>query len=353
MTNMSTPPVILDSALPPLFARWISAILPSGIPEESRATCRSCAMLEPEEGVIPFHPQTKCCTYVPELVNFHVGHILSRKDMRWAQELIDMRLASRRAITPLGLYRLPTEDLIYEQVLRRETETFGRLPSARCPYYLSNGGLCGIWQARDAICSTWFCRYNRGPVGRRFWRALQGLLRAVERGLSLWALSQLGLPEEAIATLFAAEQQRRFLSVPLPPSCFGPFAGRERDLFKKTFELVEPLDWNAVRAHCGSEVSLLAQVVSHLHARLLNEELPKRIKPGPTALHPLRSGRLRAQPADASHDGIELPPEILAHLPRLASGELLEAMTELRQAGVQVDSALVLRLLDYEVLSPA
>src|SRR5438034_10877336 len=77
----------LPSILPPLYAAWMDQLLAGPIPPESEATCHDCAMCnQGTEASSPngpgyyFSPQTKCCTYLPELHNFLVGRILSDDD---------------------------------------------------------------------------------------------------------------------------------------------------------------------------------------------------------------------------------------------------------------------------------
>jgi len=74
----------MASALPPLYETWMARALPGPIPAETRAPCQQCAMCPPNAGAAAapsspdyFNPQTKCCTYLPQLPNFLVGRILA------------------------------------------------------------------------------------------------------------------------------------------------------------------------------------------------------------------------------------------------------------------------------------
>ena len=72
--------------LPRLQAAWLAQILGAPIPAESNATCEACAMVadRPEGGASleqGFNPETKCCTYLPELWNYLVGGVLDDQDV--------------------------------------------------------------------------------------------------------------------------------------------------------------------------------------------------------------------------------------------------------------------------------
>lgn len=78
-TSLAAP---LSSTLPPLYAAWMDQVLAGPIPEETQATCDNCAMCAkagdpPASSTLFFHPQVKCCTYLPRLPNFLVGRLLA------------------------------------------------------------------------------------------------------------------------------------------------------------------------------------------------------------------------------------------------------------------------------------
>jgi hypothetical protein len=77
---------LATSSLPPLYALWIEEALGGAMPRDCQATCSACAMCKPNAakaataGLTLFDAVTKCCTYVPTLVNFLVGLILNDDD---------------------------------------------------------------------------------------------------------------------------------------------------------------------------------------------------------------------------------------------------------------------------------
>src|SRR5262245_25747140 len=107
-----------------------------------------------------FDPEIKCCTYLPPLPNFLVGRIPAddREDMAHGCSSVDARLIAGVEVTPLG-FGVPAP---YTLLYGNARDAFGRARGLRCPHYVSEGGKCGIWRHREAICATWFCKRERG-----------------------------------------------------------------------------------------------------------------------------------------------------------------------------------------------
>jgi hypothetical protein len=201
-------PLIPTSPLPPLYAAWMDQLFAGPIPEETNATCADCAMCAPE-GHRPtgadyyFSPHVKCCGFVPELPNFLVGCILADNDPALAagRATVQARLRAGVAVTPLGLGQAPGYQVMYDY--ERERGAFGHNRSLLCPHFLDeDGGRCTIWRYREAVCTTYFCKHERGAVGERFWRALQRLLETIEGSLACWCVLQLDVGAAALRSLF-------------------------------------------------------------------------------------------------------------------------------------------------------
>lgn len=165
-----------------------------------------------------FDPQVKCCTYLPELPNFLVGRILADEDPALAvgRATVEKRLQAGVAVTPLGLDRTPFYDLLYQHA----DTAFGRSHTLRCPHYIEEGGLCGIWQHRNSVCATWFCKHVRGAMGFRFWKEeefYQQCAHLVNR-LTWQEVTTIGGPETHIVTRLTREvytrADARFIGLP-------------------------------------------------------------------------------------------------------------------------------------------
>src|SRR3954471_5464586 len=198
---------IAASPLPPLYAGWMDGLLGAPIPSETNATCRDCAMVVPPDEPVElgFNPGTKCCTFLPDLWNFLVGGVLldEHADAARGRGTVEARLEKGVAVTPLGLGR----DARYSLVYRASPESFGRSGDILCPHYIDEqGGLCGIWRHRESTCTTWFCKFVRGSVGRDFWSDVQQLLRAIEEALATWCLVELAVESQSLRRLFPAHR---------------------------------------------------------------------------------------------------------------------------------------------------
>ena len=289
-------PIVEDSTavLPPLYAAWMDELLGGPIPSETHATCDDCAMCAPGAGPSPqsgyyFDRQVKCCTYVPELPNYLVGRALSDGDASSAagRATLEARLDAGVGVTPLGLGRDPTFDSVYDHVT--QTIGFGRSRTIRCPHYLEDGGLCGIWRHRESTCATWFCKHVRGETGFQFWRAIQHLLATVERHLAHWCLVELDLDVGACRRLLGISPDER-TSESLDDAAlddertrrriWGNWAGRERLFYAACAERVATLRWPDVVGHCAAETQIVARLVRDAYALLTSENEPERPRVG-------------------------------------------------------------------------
>src|SRR5664279_5593931 len=186
-------------ALPTLHGSWLRAL--TGVPNppsEPGATCGDCVMcagVERSGTRVTFRADVKCCSYVPHLANFLTGRALSGP----GGESVRGRIARRAGVTPLGL------GLSHGDVRRLvgAQARFGRASVVRCPHFIQESQGCGIWEAWNAVCSTWFCRHERGAVGQSFWQAVRDLLMAAEERVADHCLRWGDLPREQMDAVLA------------------------------------------------------------------------------------------------------------------------------------------------------
>jgi hypothetical protein len=240
---------------------------------------------------------------------------------------------------------------------------FGRSRSMRCPHYVEDGGRCGVWRHRDSVCATWFCKHERGAVGRGFWHRTQQLLSSIERDLARWCVMELRLDAATLAEVFplptsatgspphlaAADMDGRRDSLRLAAT-WGAWAGREEELYRACAERVDGLALADVIGICGPEVRALAEIVRESWRKMVAPAAPRR----------LRVGQLRVIGQDAStcrvvtysaFDPLEMPRELFAALHHF-DGRSVEAARAAMSAagGPAVGEGLLRKMLDFGVV---
>jgi hypothetical protein len=360
-------PSSASEPLPPLFAAWVAELLKGPIPRESRATCDDCAMCahgEEQRGPQTdyFDPVIKCCSYVPVLHNFLVGRILSDDDpaVEAGRSTVEKRIKEGVAVTPLGLGHPPVFSLLYEN----SKTAFGRSRNLRCPHYIEDGGRCGVWRHRESTCATWFCKHVRGSVGYAFWhQSLHQLLMAVESDLARWSVLELGLGDDALRHLLAAESKSQSDSIPGEAidnrvdrdsyaRLWGNWLGREDEFFIECARLVNPLSWNEVLAITGPEVRAWARLTEDAYRRLTSDEIPPALKAGPMQLVQITRDMTRVSTYSV-FDPIDIPSVVMESLHYFDGRPTDEALTAIAgEKGIRLDPSLVRKMVDFAMLVP-
>lgn len=339
------------------------------MPEETDATCATCAMCPKDdvaEAVAPalqnyFNSRTKCCTYLPLLYNFLVGRILNDSDPAAAKgrATVEQRLEARIAVTPLGLDRLPTFNLLYNN----SAAAFGKSLALRCPHYLEEeGGICGIWKNRNSVCTTWFCKHVRGATGKSFWEAVNQLLNAVELGLARWCLLELEIGTEALKLLFPpplppdsvqsieAYELDNHLNLARYRAIWGNWAGREREFYRECASLVSALSWKRIVTLCGPELQIYVKLVQEAYQNLLSEEVPEVLELGKVQIN--RRGPQTSQVTSYSPiDPLELPnilTDVLHYFNASSTAEVVETIAE--QENIKLHDSIIRKLVDFKIL---
>lgn len=359
----------IATVLPPLYARWIDDLLASPIPHETRATCDDCAMCAPEgtnppDGTQYFSPRTKCCTYQPKLPNYLVGRALEDRDFAFSvgRATLEKRVQAGIEMTPLGLGVSRKFAVLYDN----GRSGFGHAESMRCPHYLEEaGGRCGVWKHRNAICSTWFCKFERGAVGMVFWDRTRNLLLAIERSLSIWCALEAGLELEALEAIFplagpavkhSSLTAHELDGAPDPEvarKLWGSWLGREREFYALCARRVETLMWADVERIGGAEVTALARLTSQAFQALRSDELPERLTIGDFKVIGASREAIRVSSYTGA-DPLDLDPDVLRVLPYFDGRPVGEALAAIEEdQGVRVERDLLRRLADFQVLVPA
>lgn len=306
-----------------------------------------------------FDPDVKCCSYYPVLANFLVGQGLAGADPA-ARASMEARLTADAATaTPMGLVQPPAYAALYDG-----GRAFGASKALRCPHYVVDTGGCAIWRHRNAVCATWFCKFERGEVGARFWNAVLRMVEALERALARHCLIELDIGADALAAL---TRHPAWMTGPPPlgaaeldgradrkaTELWGRWAGREREFYQRAGELVESLTWAEALGVAGAEVRGLAIAVQRQFAALKDEGLPERLTLAPVTVVASHPEWLRLE-TFSDFDRLDMPPVLFEALRFFQGGPNEESLAAIREeVGVSLDTDLVRKLADFGVLKGA
>ena len=332
-------------------------------PSEPKATCGDCVMcggVERSHSQIRFSPDVKCCSYVPHLANFLAGRSL----LGPGHASITARIERRAGVTPLGL-GLSQADI--RRIVGAQSH-FGRSAAVVCPHFLQDTQGCGIWQTRNAVCSTWFCKHERGAVSQAFWQAVRNLLMAVEERLAHRCLIIGGLPEHQISAVVSHRAAVRETiahanagaALPEPANddaasawyeqMWGDWAGREHEWFIGTAQAVASLSDDEFLAsmHDAEHLAHLAHLVRDRRDGLMTHRLPDRLvfKPGTGSEATPDVLRLVGY---SPFDPLVLPAHLLPALQRLGDRTPSQVRDEIDPHNALIDDDLLGRLLDFGV----
>lgn len=102
----------------------------------------------------------KCCTYRPFIANFLVGLVAETS-------AINESLMNEWDFLIAGL----TPNLTYRKHFAKKGKWgFGTDATLLCSFYNRSDGGCRIWQARPAVCRTFFCKSSHAEEGSLYWK---------------------------------------------------------------------------------------------------------------------------------------------------------------------------------------
>lgn len=242
--------VTLRKKVNPIYDRLFPEVFDRPEVVETRATCDTCAMCDHGQNspvaMEYFQPDAKCCTYHPNLPNYLVGAILAdtSEELAEGRRRIREKIASRIGVTPQFVAAPRKYNVLYQAA--RGQGFFGRTQTMMCPYFdKENGGLCTVWKYREAVCSTYFCKYTAGKPGWEFWDTMKSYLFHVERTLAQFAAEvvdrKVKEPNLERTTLTKEDLEDRGPNVDDYFSYWGGWVNREEEFYilcyKKVLEL--------------------------------------------------------------------------------------------------------------------
>ncbi|MCC6144871.1 MAG: hypothetical protein IT368_13780 [Candidatus Hydrogenedentes bacterium] len=346
--------------LPVLYQRWVEELLPAGIPREREATCLDCAMCSHhaprlDSGIGFYNKATKCCTYFPDIPNFLAGRAVAHDNPGAAalramiENDSDLRgKASMRAIQPNAKFAT-----VYAH---HHKEGFGRDPELLCPYAIEKdsdtGPLCGIWQQRNSVCSTWFCKHGRGLTGTRFWQAVQGLFGSLEWGLSWWAIAEV-LDEPAEVFSLGEARVNEGNRIALRPDAWRHWKGSRISFYEACADHVERLSAREAISIAGMDARLYQTELGTRFHQLVAGEAPERLRTAAFSILNQEGQRATLQALNCS-EPVQAPAmlvPLLRHFDGRPTGEVLEEIRE--ETRIRLDPKLLRRLFDFGILVDA
>lgn len=220
---------------PESYSFWLGNRLPGKI-SETLVDCQNCSMVQPQ-GITrdpgPFLANLKCCTYFPYLPNFTIGKLSS--------EIFS--IASNKGILlPVGLY----PGIEYQRhSLQQSSTDFGKNKDLLCPFFKDNQ--CSIWQFRPGVCTSYFCKSNKGKQGLQLWSDIENYLNHFEWTLATEVMRRMNLEENELAYCHSAidpdtedEERKYFIE-----NAWGKWSTKKMDFYSEALKIamqVQPKD---------------------------------------------------------------------------------------------------------------
>ncbi|WP_176736341.1 hypothetical protein [Oligoflexus tunisiensis] len=357
----------LHDQFPALYEQLLPDIMQQTIPRETKANCSNCGMTQRDSALGAaqrhlFRADTKCCTYYPRLMNYLVGGLLQdeRPALGEGKRRMRERIHSRIGVTPWWV----ASSLLDQHLYNHAKDSFGKAARLRCPYYASDEGACTIWAYREAVCSTWYCKYEAGKDGLNFWVSLKGYISLVERQLSRYAMLRLDAElvlDDAMNAYYGQEgltQEQLDGEAPdeaLYARLWRQYAGREEEFYRNCYEIVSGLSALDVQKILGLDGRIKSIDVQRKLDVCKETELPDRLKLNPqVTMRWLESGEI-ALSAYSEYDALALPGIVYPMLVAFDGRQSLAETRRTLQREYQADLAdeVLLALYRYRILEKA
>lgn len=353
----------LRTTLPAVYGPLLAPHFDQPAMNETRATCDNCQMcdqgtLPPEASAMFFQPDTKCCTFHPSLPNYLVGAILrdERPEMAEGRARVQKQIASRIGITP-G-YVAPSRKflLLYDASAKM---AFGRSKALLCPYF-DERGLCTIWQHRESVCSTFFCKHVFGLAGVGFWKAMKHYLDHAQQTLAHWAgksvAPQVNEPEYVRGMITRYELEDRPPEEAQYKKLWDTWVGREEEFYMQCYDRVRGMGrerYERMIDQTPTGRELMTKLMS-AYAELKPAKVPERVALNPNIRKlPIAKGVIMTSP-DNPYDSFAIDGDLHEVLRRF-SHEATVAATRKQlsdEEGIELDDTLLSQMVLYGFLVP-
>jgi len=172
---------MLNDFLPAIYNNFFPDFISQTEWTEKKATCHDCANFP------KYKKDLKCCTYEPFVANYLAGEILENKSL--GAKVILSKISNYNFVLPLGIVPSIGFQMKFNH---RKSNDFGNKREWLCPYYNTDNNNCSIWQSRSSICSTYFCKSDKGRQGLGLWKKVEEFLTYSETALAEECMVQMG-----------------------------------------------------------------------------------------------------------------------------------------------------------------
>jgi Fe-S-cluster containining protein len=201
----------------------------------------------------------KCCTYRPFIANFLVGAVAD-------SSAINAELMKEWDFLIVGL----TPNLSYRKYFAKKGKWgFGTDATLLCSFYNKNDGGCRIWQARPAVCRTFFCKSSYAEDGSLFWKKAEEFTWILEWVLledflhsKGWSLEEVGQIKEFL------NEDRLPAHKQLPKEFYLPSIEAARIFYKEAAQYIEQRSQNEVLELLGTQGNQIYQELLAHKAKL-------------------------------------------------------------------------------------
>lgn len=175
----------LKDVLPHVYQHFLHKSILNRDVTETKATCENCLRSRDHRFPYLYKPDLKCCTFQPFLPNYAIGGIL-KNNLKGAA-VIRKQIVQKNFSLPLGVFPVPEYQYRFQN--KKKTD-FGNRVDLLCPYFDLEFKKCSIWEFRCVVCTTFYCRSDKGKSGQQFWSNLNDYLSYLEMALAEECLVQ-------------------------------------------------------------------------------------------------------------------------------------------------------------------
>lgn len=266
---------MLKYQLPRIYENLLPRELLTFAPEETKATCDTCAMSRPQHrGKTHYRADLKCCTFHPFLPNYMVGALFLENSATEAHRIFRDKIERREYALPLGLVAPVSYQVEFNH---RHDGDFGQREDWLCPYYNKENQNCNVWRHRGVVCTTFFCKSSYGKTGLKFWEKLGNYLWYVELALLEEALVLLDFSPRQVMTLLdyhnrhegtKAELASKVLPEKQSRELWNGYFEDQEGFYKKAYNIVANLDKKSFHEMLGEQGQSLEEDLFAILPRL-------------------------------------------------------------------------------------